>query len=226
MNKQTLAKTLNNTLKGDVIMKKAGEEILELLGGTGVDFFQQVFEENLEDRRILINDGIDSGVIEKVVMQILKYNKEDKGKDATQRKPIYLLINSLGGDVFNGSNVCDIIQQSKTPVIGVTLSYAMSMSLIILESCHTRIAFKNSVLLLHDGSLTLSNSSKKAKSTMQFYDELDKRVKDLVLEKALITSEQYDEYSEDEYYMFADKAKELGFIDKIVGEDISLEEIL
>ena len=84
MNKQTLAKTLNNTLKGDVIMKKAGEEILELLGGNGVDFFQQVFEENLEDRRILINDGIDSGVIEKVVMQIMKYNKEDKGKTDPQ----------------------------------------------------------------------------------------------------------------------------------------------
>lgn len=226
MNKQTLAKTLNNTLKGDVIMKKASEEILELLGGNGVDFFQQVFEENLEDRRILINDGIDSGVIEKISMQILKFNREDKGKAISQRKPIYLYINSLGGDVLNGNNVCDIIKQSKTPVIGVVLSYAMSMGLIMLESCHDRIAFKNSVLLLHDGSLTVANSTKKAKSTMQFYDELDQRVKDLVLEKTLITSEQYDEYSEDEYYMFADKAKELGFIDKIVGEDVSLEEIL
>ena len=41
-----------------------------------------------------------------------------------------------------------------------------------------------------------------------------------------MSSEQYDEIYDVEYWMDAHKAKELGVVDYIIGEDCELEDIL
>ena len=41
-----------------------------------------------------------------------------------------------------------------------------------------------------------------------------------------MTEEFYEEHLDREFYMYADEAKELGCVDKIIGEDCDLDEIL
>lgn len=53
--------------------------------------------EDVEQRRIYINYGIDEEVIDTAVYQILRYNRMDKGKPREEREPIIVYINSPGG---------------------------------------------------------------------------------------------------------------------------------
>lgn len=180
-------------------------------------FEEYTFWENLKDRKIIINQSIDDSIIERAVMQILKFNEEDEGKDVAARKPIKLYINSDGGVVTTGMILCNVIENSKTPVYGIALR-AYSMAGLILLPCHKRMAYPFATILLHDGSLGLVSSSKKAKETMKFYDDLEERTKKFILKYTNITEEKYKEKYGEEWFLFANEARELGIIDEIIGE--------
>ena len=190
--------------------------------------YNELIKTNLADRRIVFNKEVDSSLIEDVVLYILKWNQEDKGKSPEARKPIYIYLNTNGGDVVSGMNLISVLASTKgkTPVYGVVMACAASMGAYLAMAFHKTYAFSNSVLLLHDGSTGTQGSSRKAKDQMNFYDKLDNRVKKFVLDNTNITEEFYEEIADREYYMFADEAKELGIVDYIIGEDVDLDEIL
>ena len=93
-------------------------------------------------------------------------------------------------------------------------------------SAHERIAWKNSIFLQHDGEVCVSNSRSKAKDTMKFFDSMEERTKQYVLERTKMTEEFYDKIYEQEYWMYADEAKDLGVVDKIIGQDCTFDDIL
>lgn len=188
-------------------------------------FMQSVYEEFLQDRQIILNDYVDDKLLERAVLQIIKFNKEDQGKSVESRVPIILHVNTLGGDVSSGLSLIDVIQTSKTPVYGVCHK-ACSMGAYILVSCHKRFAFKNATILYHDGSTFVGNSSSKIKDTVRWMNELETRLDNLVFSSTKITEEEYEKHRRDEWYMFPSEAKELGVIHYIIGEDAELDEIL
>ena len=121
----------------------------------------------------------------------------------------------------------DVIENSKTPIIGVCFDMCASAGFYIYITCHERIAFKNSAILEHDGDISIENSSKKAKDVMAFFETMDQRLKEHVLKHTHIDSEFYDSIYETEFWFFAnDKGKDLGVVDKIIGEDVDIDYIL
>lgn len=188
-------------------------------------FIETTFKEMLKERKIIVND-IDDNCVEKVMFQIMKFNKEDENMEPSKRKPIKLYISSDGGNVDTGMTMVDLIKQSKTPVWGIVTTYAYSMGGVILAACHRRVAFANSTILLHDGSSQVMGSTGKMKDAIKFQDELLRRTDRVILDNTKITEEKYETMRDREWYMFADEAKEYGVVDSIVGEDISLDEIL
>lgn len=172
-----------------------------------------------KERKIILNDNIDTSSINRVSHWINRWNDEDdkNGLNGDSRPEIKIELTSNGGDVISGFNVVDIIQSSKTPVTITTFACAASMGALILLSAKKRRAYKNSIILIHDGSLQLQGSSRKAKNTMSFYDKLDARVKEYILSNTKITEELYDSKVDEEWYMFADEALELGIITEIVA---------
>lgn len=201
-------------------------ELMQLLTGGNDDLYTEIIRENLDNRILVLNDEINDCIIENYILHILKWNREDKNLPSDHRKPITIYINSPGGNSMDGFNFVDIIQSSTTKVRGVCLGLAASMGYHILLACHERIAFKNSILLQHDGEISISNSSSKAKDTMKFFDSMEQRTKDYVLSRTTMEEEFYDKVYDQEYWMYADEAKRLGCIDKIIGEDITLDEII
>lgn len=200
-------------------------EILQALAGTN-DLYTELMRENLDKRILVFNDGVDENVVENYILYILKWNTEDKDLPIEKRQPITIYLSCPGGNCFDGFNMVDVIMNSKTPVRGVVFSLAASMGYHILLACHERIAFKNSVLLQHDGQVGIQNSTSKARDTMRFFDSMEARTKDYVLAHTAMTEEFYDKIYDQEYYMYADEAKKLGCIDKIIGEDCDIDEIL
>ena len=198
----------------------------ELLLSGENGFFDKVFEENLKDRKILINNEIDQDIIETAVLQIMKFNKEDKNLSPENRKPIFLYLNSVGGDVLTGLSLASIIKMSKTPIIGVTLGYGYSMGCILFALCHKRYMFEYASLLIHDGNMVLSGSAGKVKDLQNFYGQIDEEIKSIVVNNSKITKEEYEENSDRELYLMAEQCKEKGLCDGIVGIDVDLDEIL
>lgn len=202
------------------------DELMELLIGTESEL-PEIIKTNLDDRRIVLQGTIGDAALKDVMLYILKWNKEDKDKSQDKCKPIYLYINNYGGDTVFGLNLIDLIKSSHVPVYAVVLGRAYSMACNILACCHKRYCFPNSVVLMHDGSTGYQGSTGKAKDFNKFSNKLEDIVKDLIVTHTNITSEYYDEIYEREMYMFGSgQAKELGFIDYIIGQDVSLLDIL
>lgn len=157
---------------------------------------------------------------------IIKYNMEDKDLPADKRKKIYLYINSDGGDVILGSQILSTITSSKTPVVTIGFAKCASMASYILAAGAERYCFPNTVVLCHDGTTGYVSSGNKGKDIQRFYDSLDSRLRTFMVTHTDMTEEFLEEIKDREYYMFAEEAKERKVVDKIIGVDCTLDEIL
>lgn len=187
------------------------------------DMTQDILKGLMDERTLVINKGIDDTLVEKIIMKIIQWNKEDIYIIPEKRKPITIILNSVGGDMYTGNNIINVIESSKTKIRGVAMGLVASMAYLILLSCHERIAFKDSILLQHDGSIQVQNSTSKARDTMKFFEKVEKNTKDFVISHTNMDEAMYDKYYDSEYYMLADEAKENGCIDKIIGVDVDLD---
>jgi ATP-dependent Clp protease protease subunit len=198
--------------------------ILSASEGNG-NIFDELYREYLEDRTLVFNAQVDDNVVEDYIMWILKWNKEDKNLPVENRKKIKLFITSEGGNVFSANIMSDVIEQSKTPVVGIALDLVASAAYHIYLSCHERYAFVNSTFLQHDGEIAIQNSSKKAKDTVAFFDEGAEREKKHVLSHSSMDEKYYDDHYDDELWMYADTAKSWGIVHKIIGVDCDIDEV-
>lgn len=192
-------------------------------GGMIDDLF---YLKDLQQRKLFLNDDITSLTIESVVKHIMQFNKEDKGIDTDERQPILLYVSSNGGCVDAGFELIDVIQSSKTPVYTINLGFQYSMGFLIGLAGHKRFATKNAKFLMHDGSNFIYNSGAKAQDQMEFQRKVEARIKEYILSRSKLTSEEYDGKLRVEWYLFADEAKEKGFVDFIVGVDCDVDEVI
>lgn len=193
---------------------------------TNNELYDEIIKEHLDDRRIIINQEIDDSLLETVVLMIIKWNNEDKNLPIEHRKNIYIYINSSGGDCIQGMQILSIIKASKTPVVTVGFGKCASMASYILVAGHKRYCFPNTVVLYHDGTTGYVSSGNKGKDIQKFYDKLDEKLSEFMIENTFITKEFLDEIKDREYYIFPDEAKEKGIVDCIIGSDCELDEIL
>ena len=184
------------------------------------------FLRDLKQRKLFLNGQIDLLSSTPIVKQIMQFNADDKNIPPENRKPILLYLTSEGGLVDIGFELIDIIRNSKTPVYTINLGYWYSMGLLVGLAGHKRFASANSKVLMHDGSTFVYNSGAKAQDQMRFQAKTDERIKQYVMSRSKITSDDYDKQFRSEWYLFADEAKEMGFVDYIIGEDCEIDEIV
>lgn len=180
-------------------------------------FYDKVFIEHLKNRKVILNEMIHSGAVEMVIMQIMKWNLEDRGIPVEERIPIRMYIASEGGDVFAGLGIIDAIRNSKTPVHGIVVTYAYSMASVIFATCHKRFMMPSASVLIHDGSTAMAGSANKVKDLQKFYAKIDDMLKQGILLRSKITSEEYDANADREMYLLAEDCLAKGLCDFIIG---------
>ena len=190
------------------------------------DIYTEIIKNNLNDRRIVINQEITDDLLENVCLMILKWNTEDKNLPVDKRKKIFIYVNSDGGDCVMGTQVLSCITYSKTPIVTVGFAKCASMASYILAAGHERYCFPNTIVLYHDGQTGYVSSGNKGKDIQKFYDKLDERMTKFMIEHSDMTPEFIEEIKDREYYMFSEEAKERHIVDKIIGIDCELDEIL
>lgn len=192
----------------------------------GLSLEELLYVKDLKQRKIYLDTDISQIEISSVVHHILQFNSDDKNIPIEERKPILLYLVSNGGEVNAGFELIDAIQCSKTPVYTINLGYWYSMGFLIGIAGHKRFATKNAKMLLHDGSYYVYNSGAKAQDQMRFQRKVEDRIKDFIISKSNLTEEEYEGRYSSEWYLYADEAKEKGFIDYIIGEDCDIDDIV
>lgn len=183
---------------------------------------------DIQNRKFYLNSEVDMISVFDIVRHILQINREDANNAVPRdnRKPIILYIASNGGEVDAGFQLIDAIEKSETPVYTVNLSNAYSMGFLIgLAGCK-RYAMPNAKFLMHDGSSFVYGTGTKVQDQMEFQKKVDSRVREYILSHSRLSAEEYDAKLRVEWFMFADEAKEKGFVDAIIGEDVPISEVV
>ncbi|MCA9381318.1 ATP-dependent Clp protease proteolytic subunit, partial [Candidatus Dojkabacteria bacterium] len=104
-----------------------------------------IYSRLLKERIIFLGTGIESGVANAIIAQLLFLEKEDPEKD------IVMYINSPGGVVYDGLAIIDTMNLIKPDVVTIAIGTAASMGTVILSSGKKgkRFALPNSVIHMH-----------------------------------------------------------------------------
>lgn len=171
-----------------------------------------------QNRIIRLDEEIDESTLS-VVYKIIKYNKEDKGKNIEDRLPIKILLNTMGGSVPVMWSIIKAIKISKTPVWTINVSAAYSAGAHILAAGHKRLAMPGSTVLIHSGSCIYGGTAEQADSAKKYYDALSKEANDLLLQDTAIDPKTFKKKSPFDWYLTAEEALKQKVIDEVI-EDI------
>ena len=173
------------------------------------------YYKNLKDRKIIINDQIDASIVEMVMIPLLEMDNDGTGR------PIEIILNTVGGSLFDGATLCNIIDNLKSPTTITVMTYAYSMgSIILMSGFHNpnvkKRCYKFSTALLHAGSSYLEGNSTSVKDQFNFYQKFEDIIKDYTLSHSKITPEEYEKMERYEWYMTSDIMLEKGLVEEII----------
>lgn len=178
----------------------------------------QVEKDLFKDRVIYLNEDISSYTISNIVPLIHKINKEDEGKDISDRKPLSIYITSYGGDAYSGWGVVSAIENSKTPIHTYCESFAMSMGLPIFLAGHVKYYGRYATLLYHELRGGASGTRQEVKRLDKEYDRLQKIYDDYIISKTAVTQEILDDHQErvSDWYIGLDEATKYKMYDELI----------
>jgi ATP-dependent Clp protease protease subunit len=184
------------------------------------EFEQDVYKEfefgfNSHDSIIYLHGDIQNGNLFDIVSKcrmILKYRPEEDAE-----KPITVLLNSNGGDVYEALGIIDYFETLQVPVNVVARGRAMSAAAMILCSASgVRAASKNTTIMLHEASAEIYGKTADLKANADHIDELEDSFYKMLATKSNQTEEFWIKACRKDFYMTAAKALEYGLIDQII----------
>lgn len=169
--------------------------------------------------RVLTLGEIENDKACDIIGLIYEINEEDKNKEADKREPIQLILNSPGGNVYDGMGIIDAIEQSITPIHMIIHGQAQSMGFAIATCGTYRYASKRTTFMYHECGWEMGYEKMQSheqeliegKRLWKLYDEII-TTNTHIPEKTLINIRKQRK----EWYMTAQEALELGVIDEII----------
>ena len=172
------------------------------------------YYKGLENRTFYINSEIDDNTVDMVSIPLIMTDKESS-------EPITIYLNTMGGSVFDGFNLANIIENLKSPTTIIVLGYAYSMGMYFLMAGKnkpniTRKCYNFSTGLMHGGSSLIQGTASQVKDYYRFAERFDQKVEDFVLSHSNFTKDEYDKIERHELYLTAEDMLEKGLVDEII----------
>ena len=166
--------------------------------------------------RIVTLGEIEPEFINNIIQLIYEINDEDAKK--THAEPIKLIINSLGGEVYSGLALIDVIDSSQTPVYTICHGSCMSMALPIYAAGHHRLASKNATFMYHEASYTAEGKVLHHKQELKETDRIDMVCDNYLLSKTKFTQKQFTDVKtkRSEWYFDVKVATKYGLVDEVI----------
>ena len=149
---------------------------------------------------------------------------KDKLLELGDISEINLHINSLGGDVFEGIAMFNLLKQHKANVKVYIDGVAASIASVIAMAGDTIYMPKNSMMMIHNcWSYACGNS----KEFRKLADDLDKIMESSIesyMSKINITKEELKELLDNESWLTAQECFDMGFADELLPMSDDIEE--
>lgn len=136
---------------------------------------------------------------------------------------ITLHINSPGGSVFSAVAIANTLKNHKAKVIANIDGLAASAATIITSACDTVRMPKNALFMIHNPITFAYGNNQEMQKTVEMLDKVKNSIIETYLNKAKTDKETLSELMDNETWMDAETAKEYGFIDEIVDEEVGKE---
>jgi ATP-dependent clp protease proteolytic subunit 2 len=165
-----------------------------------------------ETRQIIISGEVTEELAEKTITRLLVLEA------VSATKPIYVYIDSPGGNVYSGFAIFDMIRFIKAPVktIGMGL-VASAASIILLAAKKTnRFALANSHYLIHQPLSEMKGVATDLEIHAKEIERIKLRINSLIANETGKKTEQIFQDTERDYWLNAEEAHKYGLISKII----------
>ena len=171
-----------------------------------------IFSRLLKDRIVFLGTAIDDSVADVVIAQLLFLESENPDK------PIYIYINSPGGQVTSGLAIYDTMQYIKPDVSTICIGQAASMAAVLLAAGKRghRYALPHARVMLHQVLAGVQGQASDieihAKEILRVREDLNK-----ILETHTgQTLETIERDTDRDFFLNAESALEYGVVDAII----------
>ncbi len=176
-------------------------------------------KELLETRTIIISEEISEELAKNIYAQIIVLNERSK------KKPIYVYLNSPGGDADSGFGIYDMLRFVEAPVYTVVCGLCASAAVTIFLAADEGKNFStpNSRFLLHQPSTGVRGSASDMEITANEINKTRDRYNQIISD---ITGKKLDEIAKDadrDFWMSPEEALDYKLVSKIISSKADLK---
>jgi len=128
---------------------------------------------------------------------------------------INLHINCVGGDVFDGMAIYNVLKKRTAETTVYIEGIAASMGSVIALAADNVVMAENSLFMIHNAWGGAMGESKELKKTANLLEKISNEIADIYIKKTNLPYDKVKEMMDEETWLNADEALELGFIDSI-----------
>jgi len=132
-----------------------------------------------------------------------------KGKD------IYLHVNCVGGEVFDGMAIYNTLKKYKGKVVAYVEGIAASMGSVIPLAADEIIMSENSLYMIHNAWGGAMGEAKDMRKTATLLDKLSSEIANIYSKKTNLPLSQIEEMMDEETWFNSEEALQYGFIDRV-----------
>ena len=180
---------------------------------------EQFSEKFLKTRQIILTGEINKELADSIVRQLLILDSED------EKTPIYMYIDSPGGDVDAGFAIFDMIRFINAPVylIGMGLIASAATLVLLAVDKEFRIGLPNSRYLIHQPLGGMRGVATDIESYAKDMEKIRAKLNSLIAEQTGTSLEQVTKDTERDFWLDSDEAVKYGLISKIISKKSELK---
>lgn len=141
-------------------------------------------------------------------------------------RTVELHINSMGGSVFEANAIVNYLRRLKADTIAYVDAFACSAASAIACACDMVVMPRNSVMMIHNPWTVAIGNAKELRKVAEDLDVLSEAFATVYLDKAgdKLDEKRLTKLLDEETYLTAEQAYDLGFCDEIEQFDAVMQE--
>ncbi|KAK9490206.1 Clp protease-domain-containing protein [Lipomyces doorenjongii] len=181
-------------------------------GGT---IYFDIFSRLLNERIIMLYSDINDSMAAVIVSQLLYLEAMDP------TKPIFMYINSSGGEMHAGFSIIDTMQYIKCPVYTICVGFAASMASLILVAGEKgfRYALPNAWIMIHQPNTGMQGKASdlaiQTRQILRMREQANKFYQDQLAKRYEL--EEIAAMIQDDNYLDPHEALQIGLIDEVIS---------
>ena len=172
----------------------------------------QLMQKFLNTRQIILSGEVNKELAEKVIRQLLILEADSASK------PIYVYIDSPGGDVDAGFAIFDMIRFIKPPVYTVGMGLVASAGALILLAApkNYRLGLPNSHYLIHQPLSGIKGVATDIEIHAKEIEKIRVKINALIAEETGKDAAEVAKDTDRDYWLSADEAAAYGLILQVI----------